>query len=183
VAIGECGLDYYRIPETLNREEVIENQKQQVRLQFDLADEMNLPVVIHCRDAHDDQFSIIQEYLNAGKLQRKGVIHCFTGTLKEAQRYIDVGFYISFTGILVFPDRKDPTKITDLQQIAKALPLKSILIETDAPYLTPPPNRGKRNEPWMVEFVAKTISELKSVPVEEVINQTNQNANNLFHLS
>lgn len=183
VAIGECGLDYYRIPEHLDKDEVIENQKKQVRLHFDLASEANLPVVIHCRDAHADQLALIKEYIDEGKLERRGVIHCFTGTLEEAQKYIEVGFYISFTGIITFPDRKNPLSTTPLQAVVKNLPLESIMIETDSPYLTPVPNRGKRNEPWMVQYVAEKIAELKGVPVEEVAKQTKENAYKLFGLN
>lgn len=182
VAIGECGLDTYRIPENLDREVVIKKQVEEVRAQFDLASELGLPVVIHCRDAHEEQRAIIKEYLDQGKLSRRGVIHCFTGTLDEAQKYIELGFLISFTGIITFPPRKYEGDISPLQQVVKDLPLESIMIETDAPYLTPVPFRGKRNEPYYVKHVAEKIAELKGVTIEEVMKVTLDNAIKCFNL-
>lgn len=180
VAIGECGLDYYRLPSNVDREEVIAKQKATVRAHFDLADEVGLPVVIHCRDAHADQLAIVREYVSAGKLQRRGVVHCFTGTLEEAQAYIELGLLISFTGVITFPPRKTDGLISPLQKVVRDLPLEYMMIETDAPYLTPIPHRGERNEPWMVEFVAQKISELKHISVEEVSRVTTENAKRLF---
>lgn len=183
IAIGECGFDYYRIPEGLDKEEVKRVQEHALRGQFDLATELDLPVLIHCRDAHDDQAALIEEYVRDGKLSRRGVIHCFTGTLEEAKRYIDLGFYISFTGIVTFPPRKgeaDVNGLSQLQYVVRDVPLERLLVETDAPYLTPLPFRGKRNEPWYVEFVAAKVAELKGVPFEKVAEQTTQNAKKLF---
>lgn len=174
VAIGECGLDYYRIPEDADVEIVKEKQRATVRAHFDLATEMNLPVSIHCRDAYVEQTQMIREYTQAGKLKRRGVIHCFTGTESEARAFIDLGFLISFSGIVTFGK--------NLQEVARALPLEKLLIETDAPYLTPAPDRGKRNEPWKVKYVAEKIAELKGVSVEEVAHRTTENATSLFHL-
>lgn len=180
VAIGECGLDYYRLPEHLDRVELIAQQKVSVRQQFDLAHEVGLPVIIHCRDAHADQQAIIREYAEAGKLQRRGVIHCFTGTLEEAKAYVELGFLISFTGVITFPPRKSEGPISPLQTVVRDLPIEHMMIETDAPYLTPVPHRGERNEPWMVTFVAEKISELKKVSLEEVSHVTTENAKRLF---
>ena len=174
VGIGEFGLDYYRIPEGVDREEVIRRQEETVRAQFDLASEMNKPVVIHCRDAYPQQAVMIREAIEAGKLARRGVIHCFTGTLEEAQTFIELGFYISFSGILTFAK--------NLQEVASVLPLERLLVETDAPYLTPAPDRGKRNEPWRVEVVAQKLAELKGVTVEEVASQTLKNTKTIFQL-
>ena len=180
VAIGECGLDYYRLPENVDRDETIAKQKATVRQHFDLAHEAGLPVVIHCRDAHADQTDIIREYVEAGKLQRRGVIHCFTGTLEEAKAYVGLGFLISFTGVITFPPRKADGPISPLQTVVRDLPLEHMMIETDAPYLTPVPHRGERNEPWMVRFVAEKISDLKKVSLEEVDRVTTENAKRLF---
>lgn len=174
VAIGEFGLDYYRIPEGVDRGEVIRRQEETVRAQFDLATEVNKPVVIHCRDAYSRQAEMIREAIGYGKLDRRGVIHCFTGTLEEARAFLDLGFYISFSGILTFGKA--------LQAVAKELPLDRLLIETDSPYLTPAPDRGKRNEPWRVEYVAAKLAELKGVSVEEVARQTFDNARTVFSL-
>lgn len=180
VAIGECGLDYYRLPENVDRNEVIAKQKATVREHFDLAHEAGLPVVIHCRDAHADQIAIIREYVEAGKLQRRGVVHCFTGTMEEASAYVELGFLISFTGVITFPPRKADGPISPLQKVVRDLPLEHMMIETDSPYLTPVPHRGERNEPWMVEFVAAKVSELKGVSVDEVARVTTENAKRLF---
>lgn len=106
VAIGECGLDYYRIPAEVDRQVLIEKQKAELRKQLALADELNLPVVIHCRDAHADQVAMLEEFIAAGKLARRGVVHCFTGTTEEARAYHALGFLTSFTGIITFPPRK-----------------------------------------------------------------------------
>lgn len=183
VAIGECGFDYYRIPPNVSREEVIAVQDKTVREHFDLATEVGKPVIIHCRDAHADQIKVIEEYVNAGKLARRGVVHCFTGTQQEAEAYIKLGFKIAFGGILTFPPRKTEGEISPLQQVAKALPLEHLVIETDAPYLTPLPYRGKRNEPAYVEHVARKIAELKGISYEEVAEVTTKNAKELFGLT
>jgi len=183
VAIGEFGLDYFHMPPNVSREEVIREQKETVRAQFDLATEMNLPVIIHCRDAYEDQLEMVEEYVKAGKLARRGVVHCFVGTQEIADKFIALGFYISFTGILTFPPRKDEKGedgLSPIQRIAKNVPLERLLVETDAPYLTPVPHRGERNEPWMVQFVAEKIAELKGIDVEEVARVTTGNAKRLF---
>jgi TatD DNase family protein len=185
VAIGECGFDYYRIPNDVDVEEIKRVQEAAVRGQFDTASETDLPVIVHCRDAHEMQTRVIREYVDAGKLARRGVVHCFTGTFEEARVYIDLGFYISFTGVITFPPRKgeaDEEGLSPLHRIIRALPLEKILVETDAPYLTPIPFRGKRNEPWYVQFVAEKVAELKQVSVEEVAEQTTANAKKLFRI-
>ena len=174
VAIGETGLDFYRIPEGVDVEMVKEKQRATVRAHFDLATELSLPVSIHCRDAYAEQAELIREYTQTGKLTRRGVIHCFTGTESEARAFIDLGFLISFSGIVTFGK--------NLQEVARALPLEKLLVETDAPYLTPAPDRGKRNEPWRVKYVAEKIAELKGISVEEVARVTTENAKALFRL-
>ena len=145
VAIGEFGLDYYHLPPDIDEAQVHKDQINATNLQIDFATEFNKPIIVHSRDAHDDQFKILRLAVEAGKLPRRGVVHCFTGTLKDAQRYIDLGFMISFTGILTFSK--------ELQAIAHELPIESIMVETDAPYLSPVPHRGKRNEPSYVKFI------------------------------
>ena len=181
-AIGEVGLDYYRIPENLDLDEVKAEQNKVCRSFFDLATETNLPLIIHSREAFVDQIALIKEYIDQGKIKRRGVIHCFTGTLKEAQAYIDLGFLISFTGIATFKPRKEMGEFSPLQEVIKALPLTSIMVETDSPYLAPVPYRGKRAEPWMVIEVAKKIAELKKISLEEVIKVTGKNAQKFFVL-
>jgi TatD DNase family protein len=178
VAIGECGLDYFRIPDDLDREEVIAGQKDVLRDQLDLADAANLPVIIHCRNAHGDQHAILRAYTEDNKLQRRGVIHCFTGTIEEAKKYIELGFMISFTGIITFPPKKD--RDHTLVDVVSEVPMGSMMIETDAPYLTPEPHRGERNEPHYVKHVAEKIAEIKNVSFEEVAEHTTRNAERLF---
>lgn len=181
VAIGECGLDYYRIPENLDHAEVRAKQEKVFRAHLDLADELKLPVIIHCRDAHVDVARILKEYGDVGKLARRGVLHCFTGTVAEANVYLPLGFYVSFTGIITFPPRKGQTET--LADVVRAVPLDRILVETDAPYLAPVPYRGKQNEPAYVRFVAKKVAEIRGVRMEEVEIQTTKNTEQLFHLS
>jgi TatD DNase family protein len=182
VAIGEGGLDYYHLPENISIEEAKEKQKAAFRAQLDLADELNLPVIIHSRDAHEDQMAILREYAGAGKLARHGVAHCFSGTLEQAKDFFDLGFLISFTGILCFPSRKSEGELSALQRLARAVPLEKIMIETDAPYLAPPPYRGKRNEPAYVVEVAKKWAELQGKGLTEVAEVTNNNARKLFNI-
>lgn len=180
VAIGECGLDFYRLPEYLSHEEIIAKQKEVTRAHFDIADEVHKPLIIHCRDAHKDQAEIIEEYVSAGKIEKRGVIHCFTGTMDEAQRYLDLGFLISFTGIITFPPRKGEGTFSAIQHVVRELPLEKIMIETDAPYLAPVPHRGERNEPAFVVEVARKIAEIKNVTLETVVEATTRNAEQLF---
>jgi len=190
VAIGECGLDYYRIPAEVDRETLIGKQKEELRKQIALADELNLPVVIHCRGAHTDQVAMLKEFVDTGRLTRRGVIHCFTGTLQEARAYHAIGFLTSFTGIITFPPRRGDLSppfqggvgggYSALQKVVRDCPLEMMMLETDAPYLTPEPHRGERNEPWMVQFVAEKIAQLKEITTDEVDRVTTQNAEKLF---
>jgi TatD DNase family protein len=185
VAIGECGLDYYRFPEDVDQKKAKEKQKKTVRAQFDLAHELDLPVVVHCRDAYADQLAINQEFIDAGKLARRGVIHCFTGGIEDARAFVAQGFFLGFTGVITFPPRKSDLLVDGLSEthrIIKEIPLESILIETDSPYLAPVPFRGKRNEPGYVKFVAEKIAEIKQIPVSEVEKITTENAKRLFRL-
>src|SRR3989339_1230820 len=180
VAIGECGFDLYHLPEQLTKEEVVSHQEAALRGQMDLADVLNLPLVIHSRNAHVEQYELLKEYVEAGKLQRRGVIHCFTGTLEEAEAYLGIGFLLSFTGIMTFPPRKGEGEISPIQKVIQALPLESILVETDAPYLAPVPVRGQRNEPRHVVHVAAKIAELKGMTTEEIAEITSENAKRFF---
>ena len=174
VGIGELGLDYYRVPPGVELDKLQAEQQEQVREQLRFASEVDKPVVIHCRDAHDDQAKLIEEEIAAGGLARRGVIHCFTGTPQEAERYLALGFYISFSGIVTFGK--------NVMESAKSVPLERLLIETDSPYLTPAPYRGKRNEPQNVALVAQKIAELKGVLLDEVARQTTANAISVFRL-
>ncbi|MEK7635630.1 MAG: TatD family hydrolase [Patescibacteria group bacterium] len=172
VAIGECGLDYYRIRN--NELGIKEKQKDVFKKQIELAIKLNLPLIIHCRDAHEDLLEILKAKSYKLKAKEAGVMHFFTGTLEQAKKYIDSGFYISFSGVITFTNAYD--------DIVKNLPFDKILIETDAPYVSPAPYRGKRNEPSYIIEIVKKIAEIKRVPLEEVAEQVTRNAKNVFNI-
>jgi len=183
VAIGEMGLDYHFLPENINKEEGVAKQKLVFRQGLDLADELNLPIIIHSRDTHDDIQTILKEYKDANKLKRCGVIHCYTGTWEEAKKYLELGFLISFTGIITFePKGKNKEKQEALLEVVKNTPLDKIMIETDAPYLAPAPYRGKKNEPLYVRYVAEFIAKIKNINFEEVANTTTKTAKSFFNI-
>jgi TatD DNase family protein len=165
VAVGETGLDYYysHSPHDVQR---------RVFTQFiHMARETGLPVVVHERDAAKDAAELLRSE-GAGRL--RGVIHCFTGDYEAASEYLDLGFYLSFTGIVTFKNAQP------LRDVVSRVPLERMLVETDSPYLTPVPHRGKRNEPAFVRFVAETIATLKEVPLETVAKVTSDNVHALF---
>lgn len=167
VAIGEVGLDYYW--DTTPKE----IQHRVLKLQIELAKECKLPLIIHTRDSLEDTFQVLKEN-KANEVG--GVFHCFSGDLDFAKKCLELNFYISFAGNITFKNAQN------LRDVAKIIPLENILIETDSPYLTPMPNRGKRNSPSYVEFVAKQIAEIKGLTFEEVANVTYNNACKLFQL-
>ncbi|GAB1232750.1 TatD family hydrolase [Ferrigenium sp. UT5] len=165
VAIGETGLDYYRLSGNLDW------QRERFRLHIRSAIACGKPLIIHTRSAADDTLRIMRE----GKAERVGgVMHCFTESQAVALAAIDLGFYISFSGILTF---KNAASIRD---VARDVPLDRILIETDSPYLAPVPHRGETNQPAFVQYVAKEIARLKNMPIEEVAETTCQNFKRLF---
>lgn len=165
VAIGEIGLDYY-----YNHSEP-EVQKRVFREQIRLAKRIGKPIVIHDRDAHADILHILKEE-KAG--ENGGVLHCFSGSYEMAKECMKMGFYISLAGPVTFKNAKKGL------DVAVNVPLNRLLIETDSPYLTPEPYRGKRNEPGYVRYVAERIAALKGIPLEEVAEATTRNAEELF---
>jgi len=169
VAIGEIGLDYYYKPKTVTKfQQFKEKQKSVFLEQLDLASELNLPVILHCRMAHDDVISTLEHYNNM-----IGVVHCFTGTLEQAKKYIEMGYYIGINGIIFK---------FDIDEVIKNISLDKILVETDCPYLAPPQQKGKRNEPIFISHTIQKISELKGVSFDEVVEVTTQNAKSLFKI-
>lgn len=184
VAIGEIGLDYFHEPtndKTTKRQTTNNNwkelQKQGLIAQLNFAQKNNLPVILHARgsqknpqDAYLDLLKIISEN------KTKGVLHCFGSTPDIAKKFVELGFYIGFTGIITFKNKS----VEELRETVRQIPLNKILVETDAPYLTPEPQRGKKNEPQYVEFVARKVAELKNVSIAEVKKQTTKNFENLF---
>ena len=162
VAIGETGLDYYY---NYSGPEI---QKKRFIEQIELANSLELPVVIHNRESDDDLYNILEKY------HPKGVIHCFSSDFDYAIKIIKLGIILSFTGIITF-------KNSTLHDVIEKIDLSKFMIETDSPYLTPEPYRGKRNEPSYVYFIANKIAEIKDISIEEIINHTTKNALNLFN--
>ena len=163
IAIGEIGLDYYWEQETK------ELQKEVFRKQLKIAEELNLPVLIHDRNAHEDTFEIIQEFN-----LKDVVFHCFSGDVEFAQKCIEKGYYIAIGGVVTFKNAKD------LKEVAKIVPLDKLLLETDAPYLAPVPYRGKLNTPAYLKYIAEEIANLREIDVELVKEQTTLNAKRIF---
>ena len=165
-AVGEIGLDYHW--DTT----FIEEQKSAFKMQIEWAIDLNIPIAVHTRKSLDEAIHIIKTY-RTQKL--KGVIHCFGGSLQQANQIIDLGFYMGIGGVITY-------KNAGLAEIVKDIDLKHLVLETDAPYLTPVPHRGKLNEPSYVKYVAEKIAEIKGLSLEEVAAQTTENARNLFSI-
>jgi TatD DNase family protein len=177
IAIGECGLELYHLPEGVSADEAIKIQTEAFIAEYKLAQELNLPMVIHVREAHRQMIDLLR---TLDPIPR-GVIHCYTGNWDFAKEYLDMGFYLGFTGVVTFPAKKtNPKPQEELLEVVKNCPLDKILIETDAPYLAPQKYRGERCEPWMVEEVAIVIARIKGLPAKEFIEITRENALKLF---
>lgn len=183
VAIGESGLDYHFMPQAERLEDVKQKQIEVFYKHLDLADELHLPIIIHARDTYQEIAGIIQTYLDKGRLERRGVLHCFLGTWDQAKMFLDMGFLISFTGIITFkPKKSQIDQQQNLIEVVKNTPLNRMMVETDAPFLSPEPYRGKRNLPWYVEEVAKKIAEIKGLDNNEVFEKTTETARKFFKL-
>ena len=165
-AIGECGLDYHW------RVDNKEYQHELFKLQCELAIKLDLPVIVHSRDASQDTFDIIKSY--NGKL--KGVMHCYSGSLEMALEYVKLGFYISLGGPVTFKNAKEP------KNVALNIPIDRLLIETDSPYLAPTPYRGKRNESSYVKYVLEEIANIRNIDSKELDDITTNNAKKLFNI-
>lgn len=168
VAVGECGLDYYWHKDT------VQVQKEIFWAQIALAKQYQKPLIIHCRDAMQDLYDLLAEASGDGKLQ--GVMHSYSGSAEMAKRFIELGFYISLSGPVTFKNARGP------KEVAKQVPLDRLLIETDCPYLTPHPYRGKENRPALVKLVAEEIARIKGISLEEVAEQTTRNGKQLFQI-
>lgn len=165
-AIGEIGLDYHYedVPRTV--------QQQAFRAQMALAQELNLPVIVHEREAHGDGMEIVRAFP-----QVRGVFHCYSGSLEMAKELVRLGWYIGFTGVITFKNARKAV------EVAEWLPLERILIETDCPYMAPEPYRGRRNDSRYVPWMARKIAEIKGISEETVAAATTQNAKNLFAIA
>ena len=173
VGIGETGLDYYRLGERSVAD--MAWQRDRFRIHIQAARQTGLPLIIHTRSASADTLAILKEQGEDGSAgSAGGVFHCFTETAEVARAALDLGFYISFSGILTFKNAQD------LRDVAAFVPLERILIETDSPYLAPAPHRGKTNEPTYVPWVAKQVADIKGLSVEAVAQATNHNFDQLF---
>ena len=163
IAIGEIGLDYHYTKENK------EKQKKLLEEQLSLAERYHLPVIIHSREATEDTINILKNY------KTKGVIHSFSGSLEIAKIYIKMGYLLGINGVITFKNSK-------LKDVIREIPLENIVLETDSPYLTPEPFRGKRNEPARILEIAKFISELKEISIEELARITNDNIKRIFDI-
>ena len=167
IAVGETGLDFYydHSPRDIQRDLFARFIR--------MARETGLPLIVHEREAHKDAAELLR---NEGHAAIRGVIHCFTGDYDSARTYLNLGFYLSFTGIITFKNAGP------LRDVVRQVPLERMFVETDSPYLTPVPHRGKRNEPAYVRFVAETIAKVKGISLEEVARATTRNVCELFRI-
>lgn len=170
VAIGEMGLDFYKAQNH-------EHQKLVFSSQLQIAQELDKPAIIHCRDAAADMAQILREFCQEPGSNVRGVMHCWSGTPEETQWFLDLGFYISISGIVTFKNAHE------VKASAKMIPSDRLLIETDCPFLSPVPKRGKRNEPAYVQYVAMEVAKLRNVSLENLADRTTKNACELFGLS
>ena len=165
-AIGEIGLDYYY--EDIPRE----IQQKAFRMQMELAKELDLPVIVHERNAHDDGMRIVKEFPTV-----KGVFHCYSGSAEMARQLVNMGWYIGFTGVLTFKNARKAV------ETAQAIPLDRIVLETDCPFMAPEPFRGKRNDPGYLYRMAQRLAEIRGIPVEEAENATFENGKRLYRIT
>jgi TatD DNase family protein len=169
VAVGEIGLDYF------HNKENIESQKETFKKQIDMAAKLDLPIMVHCRKANNDIIEILSEKRKEYGEKLRGVIHCFSGRLSQAKIYAEeLGFLLGFNGIITFA--------RDYDKVLKEIDLKYMVVETDCPYLTPIPFRGKRNEPLYVKYVAEKIAEVKDIKISEVEKITTENARKMLKI-
>ncbi len=167
VAYGEIGID------TVKNYAPLEVQRQAFQRQVELAKTLDLPLIIHDREAHEEILAILEQ---AAPFPARGVIHCFSGNQEMASRFMALGFYISIPGVVTF------NKAAELQEVARRIPLDSLLVETDAPFLSPVPRRGKRNEPAHVLYTAAKVAELRGITLDEVARATTANVVELFSI-
>ncbi len=176
VAIGEAGLEHSHLDnETPGEQKKIKDKQQEVFLKhLELAKELDKPVIVHCRGAHNETIEILKNFISDTGYALKGTIHSFLGRWSQAEKYLEMGFCLSFNGVVTFA--------RDYDKVIKNTPLERILLETDCPYLTPIPFRGKRNEPLYVKYVAEKIAEIRGISFDEVAKVTTENARKLFKI-
>lgn len=179
VAIGEIGLDYYHINLSDDVNKIKSKQKDIFIKQLCLAADLELPVIIHCRQAHDDMFEILKDFKKQNRSlinseKPWGVMHCFSGDEDLAWKYFSLGLIVSFTGLITFSKQWD--------DLIRKMPSDKFIIETDCPYMTPEPYRGERNEPTLVKYVARRIAEIRNLSLARVAEITAKNAKNFFSI-
>ena len=178
VAISEIGLDYYWRPKTTKKKELFKQKQKDLLLkELNLAKELNLPVVFHCRMAHDDLIEILEFKIQNSKLKIKGVMHGFVGTAGQLREYLKMGFYIGFNGIIF-----KKIEGINFEENIKNTPLERMLIETDCPYLSPPELEDQRNTPLNLKYIAQRIAQIKNINFDKVAEITTNNAKTLFNL-
>jgi TatD DNase family protein len=176
VAIGEVGLDYFRIGESGEIGQIKERQKKGLLVQIDLAEELNLPVIVHCREAWEDLYDIISKFS-----QIKFVLHCYSGNAKDTEKFLELpNARFSFSGNITYP--KPVERAENFAQVIRMIPLGRIMLDSDSPFLTPQKFRGKRNEPAHVRYIAEKIAKIKGISEEEAEKTTDQNAEFFFGL-
>jgi TatD DNase family protein len=179
VAIGECGIDHYHIDES-RRDAILQKQEELLRQHLIMAKEKNLPLILHSRDGKTEStgqaYNHLYDVIHAFGYT-KGVVHCYGGTWEMAEKFLDLGLMLSFTGIVTYKNVS-----TELKEVLKNIPKEKFMIETDSPYLTPEPYRGKKNEPAFVEHVARGIAEIRGEEYDDVARQTTENAQKFFNL-
>lgn len=171
VAIGECGLDWFRIPSG-NMEAERERQTNLFKKQIEFALRYDKPLMLHCRDSYDDVLDILKEYKKEAGYKLRGNVHFFVGNVKQAEKFLDLGFTMSFTGVITFT--------SDYDEVIKFLPIEMILSETDSPFVTPVPYRGKKNEPIFVKEVVRKIAQIRGENEEKVRQIMLNNASRVF---
>jgi len=176
VAIGEIGLDYYWKPKTTRKKELFKQKQKELLLkELNLAKELNLPVIFHCRMAHQDLIKFLSE--NPKVRPKKAVAHSFVGNLEELKNFLNFGFYIGFTGIIF-----KQIEGINFKELIKKTPLDKLLIETDCPYLVPTGLKAERNEPIFIKYIAKAIADIKKVSLDRLAEITTENARKLFNI-
>lgn len=188
VGIGECGMDYFEVEsaqgivtlrQAQGKQATSDKEKKEQRELFEaqvqLANELELPLIIHCRNAWEDTFRLLS--IDNRQSTLRGLFHSWTGTVEQAKRALSLGFYISISGIVTFKNSGE------IPEVAKMIPADRILVETDSPYLSPVPMRGKQNEPKNVKITAQFVAELRGVSLDEISSITTRNARNLFKIA
>ncbi len=177
IAVGECGLDLFHLPKDVSKEEVLAAQTQMFIAHANFAHEHDLPLVIHCREAHSEMIAMLKSF----NRPIQGTVHCYTGNWAHAEEYLKLGLHLGFTGVVTFPPKKtNPAPQLALQEVIEKMPLDRMLVETDAPYLAPQAYRGEKSEPWMVEEVVKHLANSRGLSYERMAEQVWNNSVNLF---